>query len=307
MHLSATVKLKSFPGHAGIPGHQGGSLPRGTYVGAKPLEEYMKVVNNSPWEDYQGYDGKVKYRYRAVPRDGQDASVYIGLANESRLCEQNYGMDFDSYVKLSEEEYRKQLEESGVYMRITPADLAKALQDEQFVNTFISKDSNAGYKANKTSYKSYLNHRVDGENEALGVPKNATGDDRPIYGYWSQNGGLSEESDTWLGQYGSIVVEFDKDAIADALTFTDSDSLDYSTRVRSSDWRHPSVLSSYGITNGSYLPDIAKRGPDAGLYWEAQIFNKSANNIKSVKSRTALPKSLEKLLEKAGIPWSIVS
>lgn len=298
-----------FHGHAGRPGEVGGSAPVHTYIGAKPLKYYMDKVESYPWktEEIWEYGEKAgSYRYRNVPYEGNpDYSVEIGLENESRNCQRKYKMSFDKYVKKSEDEFQKQLATSDVYMRITPGNLEEALKEGTFENTFTSKKTGAGLKENKLTMKAYQQHRKDGEQTSLGVPKDAPPEDRPIYGYWSQQGGLTEQFDTWVGQYGSVAIKFKKDKIADSVTFTDSDSLDLRDRLRSSDWRHPSILSSFGITNGTYVPAIAKRGPNDAMYWEAQIFDKSVSNIEHVYSHTPLPTTLTTLLDERGIPWSI--
>ena len=249
-------------GHAGRKGLVGGSTAGTTYIGAKPLSEYIKELNKYPIVYEDDYTAE-KYgrknnpaHWRDVPyKDANgdvltDYSVLRGLDSEIRKFEkypEDMGMTFDEYVTRSEDAFRSQLAESDVYMRITPENLEEALIEEQFENTFTSKKTGAAFEENKVSYKTYLSHRVEGEEVALGVPKNTPGDERPIYGYWSQEGGATEHFDSWLGQYGSVTVEFDKASIADKLTFTDSDSLDMHGRVRSSDWRDPSILSSFGF------------------------------------------------------------
>jgi hypothetical protein len=296
-----------FAGHAGRPGLVGGSAA--VYIGAKPLQHYLDIIKTFPLVENPGNEYRPAYMYRDVPYPYEDRMVLVGLENESRnhTVAKGYPEEFDEYVRQAEEQFRKQLAESDVFMRITAENLEEALKDGAFENTFTSKHTDAGIIENKISYKTYLRHRKEGELEALGVPTAAKGDERPIYGYWSKEGGFADNANTWLKQYGSIAVEFDKDKIANELTFTDSDSLDYSDRVRSSDWRNPSILSSFGITNGTYMTDKISKGPNDAMYWEAQIYNKSISNIKAIHSKSPLPKSLTDLLDKAGIPWSIQS
>jgi hypothetical protein len=67
--MKAIVKLKSFEGHVGIPGHQGGSLPRGM-----TLSKFESVIRNAATEraalvdtdgtvlqTFAGTDSHVKY------------------------------------------------------------------------------------------------------------------------------------------------------------------------------------------------------------------------------------------------------
>jgi hypothetical protein len=76
-------------------------------------------------------------------------------------------------------------------------------------------------------------------------------------------------------------------------------------RVLSSDWRNPSIVSSFGITNGTDVRGVAKSGPDKTMYWEAQIYNKNTENISMVISHTPLPKALTDKLDEKGIKWLI--
>lgn len=303
-------------GGVGGPGNPGGSQPRGATrsIGAKPLQYYIDIVNSAPWKTISprmyGNDKTPPYKVKDLGEyvDTIDYPVLSGVEYEMRMHETNFpGETFEEYIEHSEDAFREQLAASEVYMRITPKNLEQALREGEFENTFTAKHTGADWKGNRITYKTYIEHRKLGENMALDVSINADDRDRPIYGYWSKEGAFTKTNDPWLDQYGTVAVEFNKDAIADDLTFTDSDSLDMHGRVKSSDWRQPSILSSYGLTNQTYVPDIADRGPNDSMFWEAQIFSKKTSNIRSVTSKTTLPESLTKLLDEAGIPWSIKS
>lgn len=291
-------------GHEGRPGLVGGSGPGKAFIGAKSLEDYVSMINGfgeaerDP-KDY-GAEGE-KYKYRIVPQDHPDYYLLRGIENEMRNAQRNYGMSFEEYRSISETKLKKELADANVYMRITPENLEEAIIDGNFENTFMSKKTGAALRDNKIKYGTYINHRKEGEETSLGVPRNASPEDHPIYGYWDKGSGL--DSSDWE-QYGNIAVEFDKGKISDALTFTQSDSLDMHGRLRSSDWRNPSITSCWGLTNGTFIPDTFGKYDKFG--GEAQIYSHSIFNIKMVRSKSALPRSLRKILEEKGIPWEVV-
>jgi len=309
-------KGSGFHGHPG--GHiEGGKLKRGgsrsngaAFIGAKPMSYYTDIVKKAPWHTHEAIYGNPPWKSRdirsVVGENDPDLGLLMGIENEIRNVPRNYKMSFEEYQKEVEDELRKQLADCDVYMRMTPENLEEALREGTLENTFTSKKTGAEYRANKMSYKKYLEERINGESTTLGVPKDTSGEDRPIYGYWSKTGGINKHMDTWLDQYGSIAIQFNKSKIADSVTFTNTDSLDMLGRVRSSDWRNPSITSTWGLTNGTYMTDKIKEGPEGDTFWEAQIYNHSVSNIRMVTSRKPFSASLIKLLDEKGIPWEIV-
>jgi hypothetical protein len=308
------ITLKHLPGeHDQLShGYRGDAADEGHVpVGAKSLEYYNKRLEEIPSKliDY-GY-GNPAFMAKVPDDDDPDRFILTKLDWFNRVgMKKAFDFDgtFEDYKNQIETNLKESLANSNVYMRITPEGLEEAVKDGQFENTFMSKKTGAAFKANKKSYKAYREARNEGEEISLGVDKNTDPDHRPIYGYWSTdvNSAIGEDRSVWLEQYGGVAVEFNKEKIANHLTFTDGDSLDYKDQIRSSDWRTPSILSSEGLHN--YAIDSSKSGPDGEhvLFWEAQIFDRSITNIKQVVSKVPLPESLTKVLEEKGIPWSII-
>lgn len=289
----------------------------GTPIGAKTYEEYKlaaeealaKAAREHTW--FGDTDDLSTQRLYAFMHE-EDSHLMQAVIKLQEYAQQE-GITPEEYIASVEEHYKQELSESDVYMRITNAGLKKALNEEEFKNTFMTGRTKAGFSSHGYSYAEYAAMRDEGEARALGIASDYPAEYRPIYGYWSKdsNGGLEAENDS-LEQYGSIAIKFKKENISDSLTFTNVDSLDNSFYVRSSDWRSPSYFSSIIATSS---PDSTERifndTPGGFRYWEAQIFDRSISNIEEVIFYTGKGAKVQaettKLLDKKGIVWRIVN
>ena len=298
-----------FTTKAAVAAWQAAGLPIPT--AAKTYEEYAK--------EYQEIKRKA---FEELPEwDRKEWKLFYGLRSsdwyqlesteEIEKAAKQLGESPEEYIKEVESYYKEQLEASNVYMRITNTNLQRALEEGEFKNTYMTGKTKAGYSSHGHSYAEYMERRLEGEFQALGIPMDRSSEFRPIYGYWSQDEKKNFSND-WVEQYGNIVVKFDKQKIADSLTWTAADSLDNAPYIRSSDWRSPSFFSSRNATgNPDHFSYIFSDSPDEphgpSFYWEAQIFDRSVSNIQEVVFLLPADKKPQsktiKLLEQKGIKW----
>lgn len=275
-------------------------------ISAKDYAYYKKRLEEFPpttWEFK-----KLKGLKHEIPRSDPDSEILKAVDWLENNCESSYGMTPEEYVASVEGHFKNELANSDVYMRITETGLKKALSEGMFKNTFMTGKTKAGFSSNGYSYKAYADIRKEGESLALGISPDASPNDRPIFGYFSQDHDTRFKKDPWLEQYGGIAVKFKKESIADSLTFTDTDSLDSLDRVRSSDWRDPKIVSGLYFTSYTfYNPEDDFFTPDKSIFWEAQIYDRSTSNIEELIFSQAPSDALLRLIQKRGIPWRIVT
>lgn len=75
--MKATLRLKSFPGHKGIPGHQGGSLPEGEGGGGTASAKPATVKSSADIDNAlagTGFSSKTKSLY-AYARNGMQSPM----------------------------------------------------------------------------------------------------------------------------------------------------------------------------------------------------------------------------------------
>lgn len=252
-----------------------------------------------------------------------DAAVLVG----ARQLERNFadpenppsaygyqGNTPEEYIQHVEQQLKTELEQNEIFIRLTKDNLGKVVEDGEYYNTFTTKKTNAPLKENKISGKAYREHRRAAEDQLLGVAPDAT--DRPLYGYLSktETGRLIEaphnmsirgrspfEDDPYLAGYGDVALKL-KPHVKDRSTWTNMDSLDSTSRVRSSTFKEPSYWSMFE----SYDARAVDYDTDADLYWEAQIYGGvKLEDIAHVYSKQELSPELTATLDSKGIPWTI--
>lgn len=263
-------------------------------TGGKDLAYYRKLIKNG------------------FSMDHPDGELLEEIDQVEEQFEEEYGQELEEYAAEIGEHYKQELEKSDVYMRTTEASLEKALKDEEFKNTFMTGTTEAEYEANEFTYEEYIENRIRGENQALGIPEDTPAEKRPIYGYWSQDPyGFGREKSV-VSYYGDVVVKFDKKKLGKNLTFSGADSLDDSAYIRSSFPSDPNLFSvslwwnkkEHTSSSGEYVDK-----PSANAYWEAQIFDRSIANVQKViftGGAGRVSKNLLRQLDEKGIPWEIL-
>lgn len=268
-------------GHVGRPGKVGGSLPdKGGYA-------YTEVS---------------MARLLQRPADTNTAAKVReeGWSNIMQMAEWN-DMSTDEYVEKTMENVKWHLEECDIAVRV-PLSKLDTILSEGHLKTWKESKESGGYL--DSEYE-----RAKMESQVLGVPLEAGVGERPIYGYFTRDKNGREANDTWLMQYGEVVLKL-KPHIKDRSTFTDSDSLDYGvySRLYPSPVNHPSIFSLFGVTNQTdvlhyWAPD-SSHNPDNTIYWEAQIFGGvTLSDIDEIILPSAPTGSLKDLLDSSGVSW----
>lgn len=265
-------------------------------IGAKDYTYYKNALSNKSLQD---------------PSDKRLLSEFEHMQD---TFVESYGQQPDQYAAEIEEYYRQQLEQSNVYMRITEDNLEKALNDGEFKNTFMTGKTAVVPEKNEQIYAGYVNRRIQIENQALGIPKNTPAENRPVYGYWSQDlYGFGKDKYAVVSDYGDIIIQFDKDKLGKNLTFTGTDSLDYSDYIRSSFPSDPSLFSiDHWWRKGDHTSSPSGKyrdRPESDMYWEAQIFDRSLSNVKKIiftGGAGRVSRNLLRKLDEKGIPWEVL-
>jgi len=119
------------------------------------------------------------------------------------------------------------MKDAKPFVRMNVGDLNKVLSSGEIKNTFETGTSHAGTTA---SGQIDTQRRREGEAFPFGIPKNAAGQDRPIYGYLSSGDGISEFRPKFLSGAGGVAIQF-KDHVKEQSTFTIGDSLDHAVTL----------------------------------------------------------------------------
>jgi len=126
-----------------------------------------------------------------------------------------HGMSYDDYVKAADQKAQDLVGKAEMWMRTSPKALDSILSDGSFKNAFqVPANPSAKYS---------LSTRKQAEENLFGNPASMDANERPIYGYMSNdsNGGGS-----WrLDGYGAIAIKMDKAALSDRVTITAEDSM----------------------------------------------------------------------------------
>jgi hypothetical protein len=203
----------------------------------------------------------------------------------------------------------EELKNARVSVTVTPRILSNILADERFKTQFETGKSR-GYNSTQA--------RQDEELARFGYPTQMPADKRPVYGM-IEVGGLRTPSERGNLQYGNVLVVL-KPEVADRTTFSADDSL--SNYRPSAPLREPNtrgILSAF--VENTHTADEIRSGE---MYLEAQVHGgvklsdigmvifESGVQIENrsgdkVKTATAPSAALLKRLEKAGIPYQIVT
>jgi SPP1 gp7 family putative phage head morphogenesis protein len=255
-------------------------------------------------------------------RDDPDFEMLYSVDGLQKRIDKYGAEEYDSdtaeyYIEGVEKGLQEEMEKNEVFVRVTPENLEKVVEDGKLKNTFDNKKTSAPLKANKVTYKRYREERLSAEDKLMGVDREST--DRPVYGYLSktETGRLvnaphnveynkPEEDDPFLEGYGSVSLKL-KPAVKERSTWSNIDSLDSQDRIRTSPITKPSYFSMWEGYNQNIIRSESQFDTDKGTYWEAQIFGGvTLGDIDTVFSRDPLPESLTKRLDEEGIKWTIV-
>lgn len=169
-------------GHSGRPGLVGGSAPRKHSVGA--CKEWRNKVNANYEKWRKGFDGALI------------AAEFTGSIEEVKT--------------LITKWLREGIEDKPVKIRVDSEIVEELIKDGRFKTQFETK----------TSKGAFMPHiRKEFEKEVFGIPKDATYEERPIYGY------ITEGKAGWANQYGDAVFIL-KERIKNRTSVTFGDSLD---------------------------------------------------------------------------------
>jgi hypothetical protein len=122
--MKATIKLKSFPGHKGIPGHQGGSLPEGAGGGETEANQMAKLVTESINHNQGVKKIGIKEIEDNVTADAIRRGVPVFLANSDYNAER-YMKEPDVYTFARSYFYGRS-DAAGALMSSVTDDLGKA-------------------------------------------------------------------------------------------------------------------------------------------------------------------------------------
>lgn len=268
-------------GHAGRPGKVGGSLPK---TGGGFPDGVLDRLYNS--EMAQAVREKVNRRY------GDDNRL------ELELMAANNKLTVEEYTAQTEARVGQLLSESTIAIR-APIDALDDILEDGELQPWTDTKHSGGYKKRD---------RLQMEEDVLGVPPDARGRDRPIYGYYTMDVDGKSANNVFLGQYGDVIIKL-KEATKDRASFTDSDSLDMGMykRLYASPARTPSIYSLYGLTNSTdVLWLYSNQGPDDGTYWEAQVWGGvTLADIEEIILPSAPDERMAGLLEQAQVPWRV--
>lgn len=230
-----------------------------------------------------------------------------------------YGVSRSEARKMIEDMMKRLANDADLGMRIDADVLTKVLGEGYFKNQFETNTS----KGCLSFYS-----RTNCENKMFGVPKDAKGSDRPVYGM------LMPKIDDWNSAdehdqrfvvngpgnwYGNCMVVLDKDRVKNNVSFCLGDSLDdqnYCGSTRLADPKGVPTKSSYfnrmmrGDTHKKSGNDLVRSAAHDCDYVEYQLHGKDAHradNIKMVyitvpKERTDAQR-LIRMLEERGIPY----
>lgn len=270
--------------------HEGGQWTK-VFYGALDYSHYKSILESNGWQ---------------LPMNHPDYAILDAVKHieiESKLA---YRMTPEEYVSYVESMFRHKLQVSDVYMRITEKDLVSAMEEGEFKNTFQSGKSKASLS--RRNYEEYVEKRKAGEKMVMGIHESADESQRPIYGYFSSDHDNRFANEEVLGQYGPVAVKFKKDKIQEYVTFTDHDSLEAGSLLRSSKMTNPKIVSGIKFIGKREYIDNSENSPDTTWkYWEAQIFNRSTKNVQEVIFPSKPSKTTIEVLERQGIPWRIIS
>lgn len=208
---------------------------------------------------------------------------------------------------------------SEVVMAFNPSGFSKFIKEGEAKNGF--EQGTGGIKKGKSGY---LDGRKSGEENTLGIPKQAEGKERPVYAaleHPERTRSLQGGQNNQMANYGGIQVVMNP-SVKDRTTFTVGDSLDYSAPrgIMASPVRDPAnPVRQYAETEDKRVKLDFSGGPNSqGMriktsydptpatpsYVEAQIHGGlKASDIREVRYYRGhdIPAGTRKLLEKQGV------
>lgn len=169
----------------------------------------------------------------------------------------------DSRVRRPAKKLSRVPEGSQLSMLMPKTGLVKALDENKFRNTFETGGAGIGMGS-----LAYMSNRRAGEHQVFGIPEDAPGEQRPVYGFLRETGDIE---DSWrekttpsvphhmreLRPYGNALVDIRPPKQGENVTTTESDSLNNPSSVNAEQLHH-------GMNPGG------ERGASRGDYTEVQ-------------------------------------
>jgi DNA topoisomerase I len=220
------------------------------------------------------------------------------------------GVSNDKQAKDKVQEQMKTLlDNTDVYIRVDAGSLEDIFNDGRFLSIADTGTSGAGAVAGGRK-ESYMVARFNFEKELFGVPQNAKGADRPIYGYIAsdKNGRLLK--DRGMDHYGDVAVKLKK-TIRSRTTITFGDSLDIDFRMHNSMIPSPIDNPSYRSIPWDYPDSINELLEVKSIdkfnygYVEAQMKDVRVEDIEEVILSFEPFESFKSILKKYNIKWRV--
>jgi SPP1 gp7 family putative phage head morphogenesis protein len=199
------------------------------------------------------------------------------------------------FIAGAQAKLEKEISEARVWSRARPATVEKIIRDGRIKTQFETQKS-GGFLDNGVRSKF--------EQDFFGIPTNIDPASRPVYGYLSKDADGDIGKKGTLDQYGMAAIKF-KPEVHSRTTFNRGDSLDTTGRAQF-EFVSPRPLNAPDVAAVDVYnwknPEI-KNGFE---FWEAQVHGGTkASDIESIVFGVTPSKSLQSLLKKENIPWSI--
>lgn len=204
--------------------------------------------------------------------------------------------------EITQEEINELFEELKKALEDNKNEVAIRVKEDALLDILNSGKIENGFTVNKI--RNFINDkRIEAERNIFNIPKTAESNERPIYGYVSNNDLENGMTGVKLQMYGDIKIIL-KNKVKDSCTFTLGDSLDLSNTIQ------PSALKD--IDKRSVLVDELLDFKNNGLkglyvYPEVQIFKQlDLSDVYEIRiPKTLKSSSLIRLLnkKKVNVNW----